>query len=128
MACSKEPVLELKDVVLAVKEVTRWYDVGLQLGLPEEMLKLISADRDIEGHLRMMLDKWLSYDPEASWAKLVAALRAIDERSVAEKVASRWVQVAVDASRADRSAGQQPTRKGDMLHFIPYPGLLIRSH
>ena len=43
MACSKEAVLELKDVVLAVKEVTRWYEVGLQLGLPEEKLKLISA-------------------------------------------------------------------------------------
>ena len=41
MACFKEAVLELKDVVLAVKEVTRWYEVGLQLGLPEEKLKLI---------------------------------------------------------------------------------------
>ena len=113
--CSKEPVLELKDVVLAVKEVTRWYDVGLQLGLPEWMLKLISDHPDIEERQGRMLSKWLSYDPDASWATLVAALRAIDERSVAEKVASRWVQVAVDASCPDRSAGWQQTRKGDML-------------
>ena len=116
MACSKEAVLELKDVVLAVKEVTRWYEVGLQLGLPEEKLKLISAHQDIEGHQRMMLSKWLSHDPEASWTKLVAALRAIGERSVAEKVARQFVGVAVDASRPDRSGAQDPeTRKADIL-------------
>ena len=122
MACSKEAVLELKDVVLAVKEVTRWYEVGLQLGLPEEMLKLISAHPDIEGHQRMMLSKWLSYDTKASWTKLVAALRAIGERSVAEKVARQFVGVAVDASRPDRSAGQDPeTRKGGhATHTIPW--------
>ena len=122
MACSQEPVLELKDVVLAVKEVTRWYEVGLQLGLPEEKLKLISSHPDIEGHQRMMLSKWLSYDSEASWAKLVAALRAIGERSVAEKVARQFVGVAVDDdSRPDLSAGQDPeTRKGGhATHTIP---------
>ena len=122
MACSKEAVLELKDVVLAVKEVTRWYEVGLQLGLPEEKLKLISSHPDIEGHQRMMLSKWLSYDPEASWTKLVAALRAIGERSVADKVARQFVGVAVDVSRPDRSAGQDPeTRKGGhATHTIPW--------
>ena len=122
MACSEEPVLELKDVVLAVKEVTRWHEVGLQLGLPEEKLKLISTHPDIEGHQRMMLSKWLSYDPEASWTKLVAALRAIGERSVAEKVARQFVGVAVDACRPDRSAGQDPeTRKGGhATHTIPW--------
>ena len=66
-----------------------------------------------------MLSKWLSYDPEASWTKLVAALRAIGERSVAEKVARQFVGVAVYASRPDRSAGQDPeTRKGG--HAIKY--------
>ena len=125
MACSKEAVLELKDVVLAVKEVTRWYEVGLQLGLPEEKLKLISSHPDIEGHQRMMLSKWLSYDPEASWAKLVAALRAIGERSVAEKVARQLLSMIV--VRIGAEGRTQRHVREDMLH-IPYPGLLIRPH
>ena len=101
----EEPQLKLKDLTLAVKDVTltRWYEVGLQLGLPEPMLKLIATNPDIEGHQRMMFSKWLSYDPEANWAKVVAALRAIGERAVAEKVARQFVGV---ATGPDQSAVQ----------------------
>ena len=85
-------VLELKDVVLAVKDVPEWYDLGLQLGLPDGMLAMIATHPEFEGHRRMMLSKWLSYDTEASWEKLAAALEVMGERVVAENVRRQFVR------------------------------------
>ena len=58
--------------MVAIKDVTKWYDLGLQLGLPESTLDLIATHPDIEGHLQTMLSKWLRSDTEARWEKLAA--------------------------------------------------------
>ena len=47
--------LKLQHVVVAVKDVTEWYDLGLQLGLSDASLRLIASNPDIEGRMRMML-------------------------------------------------------------------------
>ena len=83
--------LELKDVVLAVKEVAEWYDLGLQLGLPDATLALIAQHPDYEGHRRMMLSKWLQSDTEASWEKLAKALDAIDKRVIAANIRRQFI-------------------------------------
>ena len=83
--------LELKDVVLAVKEVAEWYDLGLQLGLPDATLALIAQHPDYEGRRRMMLSKWLQSDTEASWEKLAAALDAIDKRVIAANIRRQFI-------------------------------------
>ena len=72
----KDLELELRDVVLALKDVsgTQWYDLGLQLELPPSTLDTIAAHHNVDGHKRMMLRKWLQSDPEASWEKLAIAL------------------------------------------------------
>ena len=80
--------LDLKAAVVAVKDVTKWYDLGLQLGLPESTLYLIATHPDIEGRLRTMLSKWLRSDTEASWEKLADALSIIGEKVAAENI--RW--------------------------------------
>ena len=71
-----------------------WYDLGLQLGLPDSDLKLIDSSPDIEGHLRMMLSKWLDYDPEASWDKLANALNTIGKNTIAANIRSKYVRAA----------------------------------
>ena len=78
--------LELKDVVLAVKDVVEWYDLGLQLGLPDSTLATIAQHPDVDGRRRMMLSNWLQSDLEATWEKLAAALDAIDKRVIAENI------------------------------------------
>ena len=83
--------LKFKDLVIAVRGVVEWHDLGLQLDLPESSLKLIATHPDIEGHLRMMLSEWLQYDPEATWEKLATALSKIGKNAIAANVRQQFV-------------------------------------
>ena len=59
-------------MIIALKDmIAEWHDLGIHLGLPESILKLIGFSPDIEGLLRMVVSKWLDYDPEASWDSFV---------------------------------------------------------
>ena len=60
---------ELKDLVIALRGVVEYHDLGLQLDLPESELALIDK-HPVEDRLRMMLSEWLDFDPKASWEKL----------------------------------------------------------
>ena len=79
--------------MIAVKDaITEWHDLGLHLGLPDSDLKLIGSSPDIEGHLRMMLSKWLDYDPQASWDKLANALNIMGKNTIAANIRSKYVR------------------------------------
>ena len=83
---------EIKNIVIASKYViAEWHDLGIHLGLPESILKLIGSSPDIESHLRMMLSKWLDYDPEASWDKLANALNTMGKNTIAANIRSKYV-------------------------------------
>ena len=85
--------LKLQYLMIAVKDViTEWHQLGLHLGLPESDLKLIGSNPDIGGHLRMMLSKWLDYDPEASWDKLANALNTMGKNAIATNIRSKYVR------------------------------------
>ena len=86
--------LKLKRVVTAVKDVTEWYDLGLQLGLPDSTLRLIADNHDVKGRTRSMLSEWLQYDPGASWEKLAGALTTIGKNVVAANIRSQFVRAA----------------------------------
>ena len=112
---------ELKDVVIAVKDVVEWYDLGLQLGLPDATLASIATHPDIEGHRRMMLSKWLQYDPKASWEKLAAALSKIGKNVIAANVRRQFVpSVATQStppvtnvdSASSNASSAAPARRG----------------
>ena len=80
---------ELKDLLIAVKDIVNWHDLGLHLDLPESKLASIATHPDIEGHRRMMLSEWLHFDPEASWEKLATALDKIGKNAIAANVRRR---------------------------------------
>ena len=84
--------LELKNAVLTVKDVTKWHDLGLQLGLSDAILESIAMYPDIEGRLRRMLSKWLRSDTEASWEKLADALTIIGEKVAAENIRRQFME------------------------------------
>ena len=83
---------EIKNIVIALKDmIAEWHDLGIHLGLPESILKLIGFSPDIEGLLRMMVSKWLDYDPEASWDKLANALNTMGKNTIAANIRSKYV-------------------------------------
>ena len=84
---------ELKDLLIAVKDIVNWHDLGLHLDLPESKLASIATHPDIEGHRRMMLSEWLQFDPEASWEKLATALSKIGKNAIAANVRREFVIV-----------------------------------
>ena len=67
---------------------SKWYDLGLSLGLLDPKLKTIKEDypRDSDRCLRECLLLWLQTDDKATWTKLVGALYEIEEKSVAAYV------------------------------------------
>ena len=90
--CADDIKFEIKNIIIALKDViAEWHDLGIHLGVPESMLKLIGSSPDIEGHLRMMVSKWLDYDPEASWDKLANTLNTMGKNTIAANIRSKYV-------------------------------------
>ena len=61
--------------------VTRWYFLGLQLGVDEHALEVIEKNypQDIEMCKLKMFQTWLNTDPSATYKKLNQGLAAIGE-------------------------------------------------
>ena len=106
-----KPKLELKDVVFAVKDVTEWYDLGLYLDLPDAILATIASHPDVEGHRRMMLSKWLQYDREATWEKLVSALLKMGKNVIAENIRRQFMGIVAQTTFNIKSTVDQEARK-----------------
>ena len=68
-----------------------WYNIGIQLCLPFNTLKVIECDhpKDTMRCSSQMFDTWLSSDKEATYAKLLKALVAIGKRSVAVDICQK---------------------------------------
>lgn len=102
---------KLKHILTAVKDVaTEWHELGLHLDLPEHILKLIGSSPDFEGHLRMMLSKWLDYGLKASWDKLANALNTMGKNVLAENIRSKYVGAVTVLDTSDVSDDDSKTR------------------
>ena len=53
-----------------------WKDIGIELGLPIDMLNFINEDypKDSVGCFLGVLDRWLKLTPNATWRSLEIAL------------------------------------------------------
>ena len=69
-------------------QTTKWFDLGLDLGLIHTNLKTIENNypRDAERCLRECLAKWLTDDIEATWDKLAIAVDEVGATSVAKYI------------------------------------------
>ena len=117
---------KLRLIVTALRDVnTEWYDLGIYLDLPEHILKPIGSNPDVEGRLRMMVSKWLGYDPQASWDKLAAALNAMGKNTIAANIRSKYVRAdsethsAGGCSASDQGDNNSKARKYT-LNFLRY--------
>ena len=89
-----EDTLTPQNVGQILTEVLNWHRLGTNLGLPDHPLAAIRIDYAVHGADRQrqeMISKWLAYDTEASWCKLVGALEEMGENHVAKKVQDKYL-------------------------------------
>ena len=75
-----------------LKAASKWYDLGLELGLSVDYLDTINKDNP-QDCLREMLTYWLScLDLEPSWKQVITALRsrAVNYPALAEEIEQMW--------------------------------------
>ena len=105
---------KLKDLVNAVRGVTDWYDLGLQLDLPVEILNAIRCEPDSSLRMTFMLSKWLDYDPAASWQKLADALTTMGQVVAAEEVTTRFVGIGAEQPvQQPQKPAEQPQQSAE---------------
>ena len=92
MACSK-CTPPLKDVTDALKDVTLWEELAVQLGFRASQILLIQK-HPIDVQKLQMIIEWLKVDTEASWEKLVDALAKINEKVLAAQIRVKYIQAA----------------------------------
>ena len=72
---------------------TKWYDIGLELKVPESTLKSIeSRYEDDKICLREVIAAWLRANDQATWESLVDALRTrvVDEPRLAADLEAKY--------------------------------------
>ena len=58
------------------KYATDWEDIGIELGIDLDLLKIIASDNPLKcvACLRNTLDKWLKFNADATWKVLEIAI------------------------------------------------------
>ena len=78
----------MKNVTNALKPVTAWHNLGIQLGVPVDELREIERNypRDISRCRSEMLSYWFHNAKEQSWNVIADALEKIDHRKLANEI------------------------------------------
>ena len=84
----------MKEVANALKEVSEWYQLGLQLGLTAGKLRTIESNhpRDAERCKTEVLAWWLQNATERSWKIIAEALDKIEYKVLAEELGKKMFQ------------------------------------
>ena len=73
--------LTLKEIQNELNELTaaKWYQLGIQLGIPPATLSIIESDHphDAQRCMTEVINWWLQNAPEHSWTKLAEAVKAM---------------------------------------------------
>ena len=81
---------QLKDLVLV--RTTKWYNLGLQLGIEDTELDVIEENnpKDIDACKRKMFKIWLRITPSPSYQQLVEALHTLGEITEADCLRKKY--------------------------------------
>ena len=88
--CIRESDFSILNILDSLVDVTNWGDLGVQLGLKPARLKALEEYPEDQQKVKMIL-QWLKADPDASWEKLLAALKkpSLCENRAAKGIAER---------------------------------------
>ena len=86
---------DLKDIQNVLWDAqTKWFNIGIQLGLDSVKLKAIECDyANVKDRFNQMLSEWLvQIDPEPTWDRLVSALKArpVDCKQIAQEIEQKY--------------------------------------
>jgi len=97
----------MRNIVLALREVTNWRSVGVVLEMKPYKLEEIRLNRmnDVQQCKFSLTDHWLRSDLEASWRKLASALDEAGEHTSANKIRSKYLGGEGGSERISRSVG-----------------------
>ena len=89
--------LTLKEIQNELWEMTaaKWYQLGVQLGIPPATLSTIESDhsRDAQRCMTEVINWWLQNAPECSWAKLAQVVEAMgDYAALAVRLSQKMTQ------------------------------------
>jgi len=84
----------VKNLSSELSTVSRWYQLGIKLGLQPSQLRQIEQEvpTDIDRRKIEVVDLWLQSTPGASWRHIVTALREMGDMTTAERIESKYVK------------------------------------
>lgn len=86
------PVIKPQTKDLVLLQTTKWYSLGLQLGIEDTELDVIEENnpKDINVCQRKMFKAWLKITPSPSYQQLVEALYTVGEISEADRLCKKY--------------------------------------
>ena len=86
----------MKSVMQSIGEkcAPKWYDLGLQLGVPDSTLRIIEKDcqNNCKDAIRKMIHEWLHLCSKPTWRTVALSLRTIHMDSLANDVERKYCQ------------------------------------
>lgn len=73
-------------------KTTKWYPLGLKLGVDEDNLDFIEGNKrnDIAGAMQDMYKAWLDEGEDPTWWKLIEKLRELKQNALARKLEEKF--------------------------------------
>ena len=86
--------LNVKNLSSELSTVSKWYQLGIRLGLQPSQLRQIEQElpTDIDRRRIEVVDLWLQSSPGASWRHIVTALREMGDLTTAERIELKYVK------------------------------------
>lgn len=115
----------LKEIALQFRDLT-WSEVkslAIQLDVKYSKLKQIEdGHRDHNTRLYEAMDTWLEKDPDATWAKLIEALKSIEKNMLASQLEKRFCQTGLHSEAKQVIVHQgESVRSLKRRHKTPSP-------
>ena len=114
---SGSPTPTIADFAGELVSESRWYELGVFLGLPTYELDTISREYSREGVMRCLIEMYKRMEERGtlpSWGKISAALRTMNNNRLAQYITSRCIQ----SSQQDSSIEEVSTPE-TVIRSIP---------
>ena len=92
--------LQEKDVINAIKDVSNWRGLGVQLGIKFSKLDEFDQYPVYERKLKVV-EWWMDNDTECGWPKLIEALQCMDHAEIAQLIRNKYLKKETGSNGCD---------------------------
>lgn len=83
--------LQEKDVINAIKDVSNWRELGIQLGIKFSKLNEFEQYPVYDRKLKVV-EWWMDNDTDCGWRKLIEALNCMGHRQIAWTIRNKYLK------------------------------------